>query len=226
MEPVGPDHGGLELVAGNVPHLPGVVRHELLVQRLADGGGEVIGERAAPQLGQPALDELQAFVAVLPDLALDLLPVGHLRDVLVMHRVSVFPAVGFDERKQASIDREQLVVRESHDRRVHRIFFAARPKPDVRAELIRVAAVGARPREPADLVVPLDDRDVVAFFAQVVGDRRSGHTATQDQNLVVHQFALVMRNSRRPPVTNRPKTCPPGSKVIVSSEPIVRHRPS
>ena len=69
---------------------------------------------------------------------------------------------------------------------VDRVVLAAGPEPDVRAELVRVAAVVAGPRQAADAAVLLDDGDVVALFREVVGHRRSGHAAAQDQNLLVH----------------------------------------
>ena len=158
VEPVGPDHRRLELVAGNVPHLPGVVRHELLVQRLADRRGEVVGELAVADLGQLLLDQLHRAVAVPAQLAMNLFALRHLVDVLIVHRIAVLLPIGLDIGEEAPVDVEQLVVGQLDDRVVDRIVLAAGPEPDVRPELVGVAAVVAGPRQAADAAVLLDQR--------------------------------------------------------------------
>src|SRR5262249_34679956 len=99
---------------------------------------------------------------------------------------TVFPAIRLNVREQAPLDVVQLVARQRDDRGVDRRLFAAGPEPDMWSELVRVAGVGAGPREPADVTVALDDRDVVPLLAEEVRHRSAGDSTTQDQNLVVH----------------------------------------
>jgi hypothetical protein len=167
-----------------------VVRHELLVQRLADRRGEVVGERAGTQLGQLVLYQFPRVVTMPVQFAMNGLALRHLIDVLVVHRIPVLLPVGFDVREQAPVDVEQLVVGQPGDRVVDRIVLAARPEPDMRAELVRMAGVVARARQSAHAAVLLDDGDVVAFFTKVIRHRRSGHAAAQYQDLVVHASSL------------------------------------
>jgi hypothetical protein len=197
MEPIRPHHRRLQLVARDVPHLPGVIRHELLVEGLADRGGEIVGERAFAELRQLFLDQLLLVVSMLVQLAMNGLAFGHLVDVLVVNRVPVLPAVGLDVRKQPAVDVEQFVVRQPGDGVVDRILFAARPEPDVRAEFIRVAGVVAGPRQPADPAVLFDEGDFVSLFSEVIGHRRAGHAAAEDQNLLVHAAILNSRSRYR-----------------------------
>jgi hypothetical protein len=151
-EAVRPDHRRLELAARDVPHLPGVVGHELLVQRRTDRRREVLRELAVAQLRQLAFNQFQLLVAMLPDLGANAIRVGHLVDVLVMHRVAVLAAVGLHVGEEPAIDVQQLALGERHDRVVDRIRFASRPEPDVRTELVRmVAVVQVRARPPTRL---------------------------------------------------------------------------
>jgi hypothetical protein len=149
LKAVGRHHRRLELVARNVPHLPGVLRHEFVVQRLSDRCREVVGERAVADFRQLLLYQLEIPVAVLSELSLDVLALGHGRHVLVVDRISVLPPIRFDIREETAVDVEELVVRELDDGVVDRRVFAAWPKPDVRAELVRMAAVVAGPGEAA-----------------------------------------------------------------------------
>ena len=63
-----------------------------------------------PIVGSWLAMSFSVIVAVRRTSSIDLLLLRHLRDVLVVHRIAVLPAVGLDEREQAAIDVEQLVV--------------------------------------------------------------------------------------------------------------------
>ena len=140
-----------------------------------------------PSSGSWLLNQFLRAVAMRVQLAVNRLALRHLVDVLVVDRVAVLAPVGLDVGEQPAVDVEQLVVGQPDDRVVDRIFLAARPEPDVRAELVGMAAVVARARQPADAAVLFDEGDLVAFFGEVIGHRRAGHAAAQDQNLLVHR---------------------------------------
>ena len=147
------------------------------VQGLANRLREVVGERALPELGKLIRNQLQLAVAICSELAMDRLALGHLVDVLVMDRIAVLPAIGLDVGEETAIDVEQLVVGERHDRVVDRVVLAAGPEPDVRPELVGVAAVITGPGQPAHTAVLLDEGDLIALLGQVIGHRRAGHAA-------------------------------------------------
>ena len=55
------------------------------------------------------------LVAVLVQLAMDLILFRHLIDVLVVNRIAILAPVGLDIGEQPPVDVEQLVVRQLHD---------------------------------------------------------------------------------------------------------------
>src|SRR5207247_9487220 len=124
--------------------------------------------------------------AVLSPVPCSLVRRRHLVDVGVVNWVPRLAPVGLDVREQAAIDVEKLATGELDDGVVDRIFLAAGPEPNMRAELVGVPAVEARSRQPADTAVLLDDGDVVTFFREVVRDRRARHAAAQNQHPPVH----------------------------------------
>src|SRR5262249_59217990 len=119
----------------------------------------------AADLGQLIVDQLELLVAMLPDFGVNLFTLRHLVDVLVVHWIAVFPAVRLDIGEEAPIDVKEIAARQLHDRVVDRIGFAAGPEPDVRTELVRVAAVVAGARKAPAPALLLDDPTVLPLPA-------------------------------------------------------------